>query len=142
MVHITCGVTMLISWNSLCSRGHGKILQFDRDRMMNVQIGQNLAGISLIVGSIGTLRWIGELGSDFTTVNNVAVSTTVQYGWDASEPLKSRFEKSSLSKMVLSIEFNLEKFGFATSFIGLNMKIGVVVGLLDGTGTVGLIVVA
>ena len=27
--------------------------------MLNVQIGQTLAGISLIVGSVGTLRWIG-----------------------------------------------------------------------------------
>ena len=27
--------------------------------MLNVQIGQTVAGISLIVGSVGTLRWIG-----------------------------------------------------------------------------------
>jgi len=56
---ITCGVTMLISWNSLCSRGHGKIFQFDGDRMLDVEISETLAGISLIVGSVGTLRWIG-----------------------------------------------------------------------------------
>jgi hypothetical protein len=90
---------MLISWKSLCSRGHGKILQFDRDRMLNVQIGQTLAMISLIVGSVDTWRWIGKLGSDFTTA---------QYGSGASEPLKSCFEKSSLSKMVSSIELHVE----------------------------------
>ena len=50
---------MLISWNSLSSHGHGNIFQFDGERMLDVQIGQTLAGISLIVGSVGTLRWIG-----------------------------------------------------------------------------------
>jgi hypothetical protein len=56
---------MRIRWNSLCSRGHGKIFLFDGDRMLNVQIGQTLTGISLIVGSVGTLRWIGGAGLSF-----------------------------------------------------------------------------
>ena len=66
--------------------GNMRIVQFDGNRMLNVQISQTLTGISLIVGSVGTLRWLGELGSVFTTAGNVAVSTTAQYGSDASEP--------------------------------------------------------
>ena len=60
---------------------------------------------------------MGELGSEFTTVGNVAVSTAAQYGSDASEPLKSRSEKSSFSKMASSIELNVEKKGFEGSVI-------------------------
>ncbi len=39
---------MLISWNSICSQGHGQIFKFDGDRMLDVKIGQTLTGISLM----------------------------------------------------------------------------------------------
>ena len=60
-----------------------------------------------------------ELDLVFTTVGNVAVSKAAQYGSDASEPLESRCEKSSLSKMTWSIELDLEKSGFGGSVIEL-----------------------
>jgi hypothetical protein len=59
MVHYYLWSNNAISWNSSCSRGHWKVLQFDGDWVLNVQVGQTLTRISLIVGAVGTLRWVG-----------------------------------------------------------------------------------
>ena len=76
--------------------------------MLNVQIGQTLAGISLIVGSVGTLRWIGGARLSFhdSSQRCSVHDSTVRVG--RVRTVKSRFGKSSLSKMTSSIELNVE----------------------------------
>ncbi len=136
---ITCGVTMLISWNSLCSRGHGKIFQFDGVRMLDVQISETLAGISFIVGSVGTWRWIG--GARHYSRQRCSVhGSTVRVG--RVRTVKKSFRKIIIFQNGLIHRTLIRKILICDLLHRVNMKIVGAIGLLDGTGTLELIVVA
>jgi hypothetical protein len=106
-------------WEQSLQPGTWEIFQFDGERMLNVQIGQTLTGISLIVDSVGTLRWIGGAWLSFHNSRQCCSvhGSTVQVG--RVRTVKKLLQQIIIFQNGLVNRTYLEKSGFAISFIGL-----------------------